>query len=86
VESLDVTPHHIFAVSDGSPMRAERICLSEVFAGRFGRITLKRIEGIVVRGEGKYERRVSARCEPTRQFFAGDLAATILTQNYTCSS
>ncbi|HKV06312.1 MAG TPA: hypothetical protein VJO53_14545 [Candidatus Acidoferrales bacterium] len=43
-ESLDVTPHHIFTLADGSPMRAERLCLSDVFIGRFGRLTLTRIE------------------------------------------
>ena len=46
-ESLDVTPHHIFTLADGSPMRAERLCLSDVLVGRFGRVTLKRIEAIV---------------------------------------
>jgi hypothetical protein len=43
-ESLDVTPHHIFTLADGSPMRAERLCLSDIFVGRFGRVTLKKIE------------------------------------------
>ena len=46
-ESLDVTPHHIFTLADGSPMRAERLCLCDVLVGRFGRLTLKRIEVIV---------------------------------------
>src|SRR5271156_2742909 len=32
-ESLDVTPHHIFTLADGSPMRAARLCLSDVFTG-----------------------------------------------------
>jgi hypothetical protein len=45
-ESLDVTPHHIFTLADGSPMRAERLCLSDVFVGRFARLTLTRIEAI----------------------------------------
>ena len=36
-ESLDVTPHHIFTLADGSPMRAERLCLRDIFVGRFGR-------------------------------------------------
>ena len=45
-ESLDVTPHHIFTLADGSPMRAERLCLSDILVGRFGRVTLKRIEAI----------------------------------------
>jgi hypothetical protein len=29
-ESLDVTPHHIFTLADGSPMRAERLCMSDI--------------------------------------------------------
>ena len=45
-ESLDVTPHHIFTLADGSPMRAERLCLSDLLVGRFGRVTLKRIEAV----------------------------------------
>jgi hypothetical protein len=45
-ESLDVTPHHIFTLADGSPMRAERLCLSDIFVGRFARLTLLRIEAI----------------------------------------
>ncbi len=49
-ESLDVTPHHIFTLADGSPMRAERLCLSDVFVGRFGRVTLKRIEVVTESG------------------------------------
>jgi hypothetical protein len=80
-ESLDVTPHHIFTLADGSPMRAERLCLSDVLVGRFGRLTLKRIEVIV--DEGK---KATVSCEPTHQFFAGRHAATILTHNYTFSS
>jgi hypothetical protein len=47
-DSLDVTPHHIFTLADGSPMRAERLCLSDVFIGRFARLTLTRIEAISV--------------------------------------
>jgi hypothetical protein len=46
-ESLDVTPHHIFTLADGSPMRAERLCMSDILVGRFGRLTLKKIEVIV---------------------------------------
>ena len=49
-ESLDVTPHHIFTLADGSPMRAERLCLSDILVGRFGRVTLKRIEAIIEPG------------------------------------
>jgi hypothetical protein len=80
-ESLDVTPHHIFTLADGSPMRAERLCLSDVFTGRFGRITLKKIETIV-----EESRKVTVSCEPTHQFFAGKHSAAVLTHNYTFSS
>jgi len=80
-ESLDVTPHHIFTLADGSPMRAERLCLSDILIGRFGRITLKRIETVV-----ESSRKVTVSCEPTHQFFAGRHAATVLTHNYTFSS
>jgi hypothetical protein len=80
-ESLDVTPHHIFTLADGSPMRAERLCLSDILVGRFGRVTLKRIEAIV-----EASQKVTISCEPTHQFFAGRHAATVLTHNYTFSS
>jgi hypothetical protein len=80
-ESLDVTPHHIFTLADGSPMRAERLCLSDIFTGRFGRITLKKIETIV-----EDSQKVTVSCEPTHQFFAGKHSAAILTHNYTFSS
>ena len=80
-ESLDVTPHHIFTLADGSPMRAERLCLSDVLVGRFSNVTLKRIEAVIEPGE-----KVTVSCEPTHQFFAGRAGATILTHNYTFSS
>jgi hypothetical protein len=80
-ESLDVTPHHIFTLADGSPMRAERLCLSDVLVGRFGRITIRKIEVIVEEGK-----KVTVSCEPYHQFFAGCGAASILTHNYTFSS
>ena len=80
-ESLDVTPHHIFTLADGSPMRAERLCLSDILVGRFGRLTLKRVEAIVEAGQ-----KVSISCEPTREFFAGRHAASVRTHNYTFSS
>jgi hypothetical protein len=80
-ESLDVTPHHIFTLADGSPMRAERLCLCDILVGRFGRLTLKRVEAIVEAG-----RKVTVSCEPTHEFFAGHHAATVLTHNYTFSS
>jgi len=85
-ESLDATPRHTFTRAGGSAMRSERLCLSDVFVGRFGRITRKRIEAIVLCVEEKHGRTVRASCEPTRQFFAGHDAATIVTHNYTCSS
>jgi hypothetical protein len=80
-ESLDVTPHHIFTLADGSPMRAERLCLSDILVGRFGRLTLKKIEAIVEDAQ-----KVTVSCEPSHQFFAGHFAATVLTHNYTFSS
>jgi hypothetical protein len=97
-ESLDVTPHHIFTLADGSPMRAERLCLSDVFVGRFGRLTLKKIE--VVSPSSKDEaagpslaapadlawHKVTISCEPSHEFFAGRHAASVLTHNYTFSS
>jgi hypothetical protein len=80
-ESLEVTPHHIFTLADGSPMRAERLCLSDVLVGRFGRITIRKIEVIVEEGQ-----KVTVSCEPYHQFFAGRGDAAILTHNYTFSS
>jgi hypothetical protein len=80
-ESLDVTPHHIFTLADGSPMRAERLCLSDVLVGRFGRLTLKKIEAIVEDGV-----KVTVSCSPSHHFFAGRHAATVLTHNYTFTS
>jgi len=81
LETLDVTPHHIFTLADGSPMRAERLCLSDIFMGRFGRITLKKIETIA-----EDSQKVTVSCEPTHQFFAGKHSAAVLTHNYTFSS
>jgi hypothetical protein len=80
-ETLDVTPHHIFTLADGSPMRAERLCLSDIFVGRFGRIILKKIETVL-----EESHKVTITCEPTHQFYAGRHAATILTHNYNLSS
>ena len=80
-EMLDVTPHHIFTLADGSPMRAERLCLSDVLVGRFARVTLKRIEAIAEPGH-----KVTVSCEPTHLFFAGRHAASVVTHNYTFSS
>ena len=80
-ETLDVTPHHIFTLADGSPMRAERLCLSDILVGRFGRITLQRIETII-----EASQKVTISCAPYHQFFAGRHAAAVLTHNYTFSS
>lgn len=80
-ESLDVTPHHIFTLADGSPMRADRLCLCDILIGRFGHITLKRIETVLETGQ-----KVTVSCEPTPEFYAGRVSASILTHNYTFSS
>jgi hypothetical protein len=80
-ETLDVTPHHIFTLADGSPMRAERLCLSDILVGRFGRVTLLRIETIIEDG-----RKVTVSCAPYQQFFAGRHTPSVLTHNYTFSS
>ena len=80
-ESLDVTPHHIFTLADGSPMRAERLCLSDILVGRFGHLTLKRIEAVAEESQ-----KVTVSCEPSHEFFAGRHAATVLTHNYTFTS
>jgi hypothetical protein len=80
-ETLDVTPHHIFTLADGSPMRAERLCLSDVLVGRCARLTLRKIEAVVEESQ-----KVTVTCEPCHEFYAGRLAALILTHNYTFSS
>jgi len=80
-DSLDVTPHHVFTLADGSPMRAERLCLADVLVGRFGRLTLKKIE--VCR---EVSQKVTVSCEPVHEFFAGRHSASVLTHNYTFSS
>ncbi|HTU36306.1 MAG TPA: Hint domain-containing protein [Candidatus Acidoferrum sp.] len=80
-ESLDVTPHHIFTLADGSPVRADRLCLCDIFVGRFSFVTLKRIEAVNADSQ-----KVSVTCEPTPEFFAGRYAASVLTHNYTFSS
>jgi hypothetical protein len=80
-EALDVTPHHMFTLADGSPMRAERLCLSDLLVGRFARLTLRRIEAVVESG-----RKVTVSCQPCHEFYAGRFAATVLTHNYTFSS
>jgi len=80
-ESLDVTPHHIFTLADGAPMRAERLCMCDILVGRFGRVTLSKIELIAEKSQ-----KVTISCAPSHQFFAGRFAATVLTHNYTFSS
>ena len=80
-ESLDVTPHHIFTLADGSPMRAERLCLSDILIGRFGRLTLRKIEAVC-----EDSQKITVSCEPVHQFYAGRHAASVLTHNYTFSS
>lgn len=80
-ESLDVTPHHVFTMADGSPVRADRLCLCDILVGRLGFITLKRIETVIERSQ-----KVTVSCEPTPEFFAGRHAASVLTHNYTFSS
>ena len=77
-EILDVTPHHIFTLADGSPMRAERLCLCDILVGRFARLTLRKIEAISEDGQ-----KVSVGCEPSHEFYAGRFAATVLTHNWT---
>jgi len=80
-DSLDVTPHHVFTLADGAPVRAERLCLTDILEGRIGRVTLSRIELIVEDGA-----KVLMTCEPEPEFFAGRASASILTHNYTFSS
>jgi hypothetical protein len=80
-EVLDVTPHHIFTLADGSPMRAERLCLSDVLVGRFSKLALRKIEAVV-----EDSAKVSVSCEPAHEFFAGRHAATVLTHNWSLAS
>ncbi len=80
-DTLDVTPHHVFTVADGAPVRAERLCLGDILVGRYNLLTLKRIELIVEAGA-----KVTMTCEPDHEFFAGKIAASVLTHNYTFSS
>ena len=65
-EILDVTPHHIFTLADGSPMRAERLCLSDILVGRFGRVTLRRIETVTEHSpEGRHSERSGRMVSPS---------------------
>ncbi|MGB6874965.1 MAG: Hint domain-containing protein [Candidatus Acidiferrales bacterium] len=78
---LDVTPHHIFTLADEAPVRAERLCLGDILVGSHGWLTLKKIEVIVEEGA-----KVIVTCEPDHEFFAGRVAASVLTHNYNLSS
>ncbi len=80
-DTLDVTPHHVFTLADGAPVRAERLCLGDILIGRNGWLTLKCIEVVVEEGD-----KVTMTCEPDHEFFAGRIAASVLTHNYTFSS
>lgn len=80
-DTLDVTPHHVFTLADGAPVRAERLCLGDILVGRMGRLTLKKIELVVEDGA-----KVIVTCEPSHEFFAGGIAASVLTHNYNFSS
>lgn len=80
-ETLDVTPHHVFTLAGGSPLLAERLCLGDILIGRFGRLTLRKIEVIV-----DCCHKVFISCAPEHEFFAGQHSPTILTHNYTFSS
>jgi hypothetical protein len=80
-ESLDVTPHHVFTLADGSPMRAERLCLADVLVGRFSSLTLRRIEAIA-----EPSHKVLVGCTPFHEFYSGRIAATVLTHNWNFSS
>ncbi|MGH9776074.1 MAG: hypothetical protein ACRD50_14135 [Candidatus Acidiferrales bacterium] len=80
-EILDVTPHHVFALADGSPMRAERLCLSDVLVGRFSKLTIRRLEAVCEEGC-----KMLVSCEPCTEFYSGHHSASVLTHNYTFSS
>lgn len=80
-DSLDVTPHHVFTLADGAPVRAERLCLTDILEGRDCRLTLSRIELVIEDGA-----KVLMTCEPEPEFFAGRVSASVLTHNYTFSS
>lgn len=80
-DSLDVTPHHVFTLADEAPVRAERLCLGDILIGRDGWLTLLKIEVIV-----EESAKVIVSCEPDHEFFAGRIAASVLTHNYSFSS
>jgi hypothetical protein len=80
-DTLDVTPHHVFTLADGSPVRAERLCLMDILAGRDCYLTLSRFELVIEEGA-----KVLMTCEPDAEFYAGRASASVLTHNYTFSS
>jgi hypothetical protein len=80
-EILEVTPQHMFTLADGSPIRAERLCLADMFVGKFGWLTLRRIETLKEKSK-----KVLVSCAPRQEFYAGKAAPTVLTHNYTFSS
>lgn len=80
-DSLDVTPHHIFTLADGAPVRADRLCLGDILVGNYGWLTLRKME-VIVEDSSK----VIVTCEPDHEFFAGRAAASVLTHNYNFSS
>ena len=80
-DTLDVTPHHVFTLAGDAPVRAERLCLGDILVGRFGWLTLKKIEVIAEEGA-----KVIVTCEPDHEFFAGHSDACVLTHNYNFSS
>jgi hypothetical protein len=80
-DSLDVTPHHIFTLADGAPVRADRLCLGDILVGFDGWLTLLKLEVIVEEGA-----KVIVTCEPDHEFFAGRDDASALTHNYNFSS
>lgn len=80
-DSLDVTPHHIFTLADGAPVRADRLCLGDILVGNYGWLTLRKME-VIVEDSAK----VIVTCEPDHEFFAGRAAASVLTHNYNFSS
>jgi hypothetical protein len=62
-------------------VRAGRLCLGDILIGHDERLTLKKIEIIAEEGAN-----VTLTCEPDHEFFAGRLAASVLTHNYNFSS
>ncbi|HLW83354.1 MAG TPA: Hint domain-containing protein [Candidatus Acidoferrales bacterium] len=80
-DTVDVTPHHVFTLVDDAPVRAERLCLGDILMGRYGWLTLKKIEVVIEEGT-----KVIVTCEPDHEFFASQIGASVLTHNYNFSS